>query len=160
MRSLGGGISWRKLRSSSQQQQSIRGIRPSRFSKCKLYQILCNITIQSKIRRLKIKKLSLKERLPLLHQCMPYIPENPVTMKFFKENFSQEIGAMSAAGYDYVRAEQIYNGAKRLKQDLLRSRQLKPKDHESIKEDINQRSVCNRVPYMLSWDRSVINEYN
>ena len=65
--------------------------------------------------RLKIKKLSLKERLPLLHQCMPYIPENPATMKFFKENFSQEIGAMSAAGYDYVRAEQIYNGAKRLK---------------------------------------------
>jgi hypothetical protein len=62
-----------------------------------------------------LKKLSLKDRLPLLHDIIPYVKDTPENMKFFREHFSQEIGALIAAQYNYELAEKIYNKAKELK---------------------------------------------
>jgi hypothetical protein len=62
-----------------------------------------------------LKKLSLKDRLPVLHDLIPYVNETPRNLKFFRENFSQEIGALISANYDYEKAEKIYNTAKLLK---------------------------------------------
>jgi hypothetical protein len=59
-----------------------------------------------------LKRLALKERLPLLHDCIPYVNESEVSLKFFRDNFTQEIGALVSAGYDYARAEVFYNAAK------------------------------------------------
>lgn len=62
-----------------------------------------------------LKKLSLRDRLPVLHECIPYVQATPATLKFFQENFAQEIGALISANYDYEKAESLYNVAKRLK---------------------------------------------
>lgn len=59
-----------------------------------------------------LKRLALKERLPLLRDCMPYVSDSDVHLKFFRDNFAQEIGALVSADYDYEKAEQIYNSAK------------------------------------------------
>lgn len=75
---------------------------------------LIQVGAQLKVRQY-LKKLSIKDRLPLLHDCMPWVTETQANLKFFKDNFSQEFGALSKAAFDYVRAEEIYNGAKLLK---------------------------------------------
>jgi hypothetical protein len=62
-----------------------------------------------------LKKLSLKDRLPTLHELIPYVNASPANLKFFQENFAQELGALIAAGYDYEKAEKLYNTAKGLK---------------------------------------------
>ena len=62
-----------------------------------------------------LKRLSLKERLPLLHDLIPYVDSTPKSLKFFRDHFSQEIGALISAGYDYEKAEKLYNTAKLLK---------------------------------------------
>ena len=62
-----------------------------------------------------LKRLSLKDRLPVLHEMVPYVNDTPENLKFFRSNFSQEIGALIAAEYDYAKAEKIYNAAKGLK---------------------------------------------
>lgn len=62
-----------------------------------------------------LKKLSLKERLPRLHELVPYVNETPANLRFFQDNFAKEIGALISAEYDYARAEKLYNSAKALK---------------------------------------------
>ncbi len=62
-----------------------------------------------------LKRLSLKDRLPLLHDLIPYVNQTPENLEFFRDNFSQEIGALIAAQYDYEKAEKLYNTAKRMK---------------------------------------------
>lgn len=61
------------------------------------------------------KRMSLKDRLPALHDLIPYVNDTPENLKFFREHFSQEIGALIAAAYDYEKAEKLYNTAKGLK---------------------------------------------
>ncbi len=75
---------------------------------------LINMGAGDRVRKY-LKKLSLKDRLPLLHDLIPYVKDTPENMKFFREHFSQEIGALIAAQYDYEKAEKIYNNAKELK---------------------------------------------
>jgi hypothetical protein len=65
--------------------------------------------------RAHIKRLALKDRLPLLHDLVPYVNSTPSNLRFFQENFAQEIGALISAGYDYAKAEVLYNTAKQLK---------------------------------------------
>lgn len=59
-----------------------------------------------------LKKLSLKERLPALHELMPYVNDSTENLNFFRDNFAQEIGALVMADYDYIKAESLYHGAK------------------------------------------------
>lgn len=77
---------------------------------------LINIGATDKVRQ-HLKKLSLKDRLPLLHELIPYVKETPAHLKFFHEHFANEIGALIQAGMDYAAAEDLYNRAK-----LLRSK--------------------------------------
>lgn len=69
---------------------------------------------QQRVRQ-SLKRLSLKERLPILHECVPYVDATPATLKFFRDSFAQEIGSLIAAEYDYAKAELLYNVAKRMK---------------------------------------------
>jgi hypothetical protein len=75
---------------------------------------LVNMGAESRVRQY-LKRLSLKERLPLLHDLIPYVDSTPGSLKFFRDNFSQEIGALISAKYDYEKAEKLYNMAKLLK---------------------------------------------
>jgi hypothetical protein len=75
---------------------------------------LVNMGAESRVRQY-LKRLSLKERLPLLHDLIPYVDSTPMSLKFFRDNFSQEIGALISAKYDYEKAERLYNTAKLLK---------------------------------------------
>jgi hypothetical protein len=59
-----------------------------------------------------LKTLSLKVRLPLLHELIPYITESQGGLKFFHEHFAQEIGALLRTKYNYDEAERLYNSAK------------------------------------------------
>jgi hypothetical protein len=51
-----------------------------------------------------LKKLSLKDRLPALHDLIPYVDQTPGNLKFFRDHFSVEIGALISAKYDYEKA--------------------------------------------------------
>ncbi len=62
--------------------------------------------------RAHLKKLSLRDRLPVLHDLIPYVNETPANLRFFHENFAKEIGALISSGYDYPKAEKMYNFAK------------------------------------------------
>lgn len=62
--------------------------------------------------RAHLKKLSLRDRLPVLHDLIPYINDSAGNLKFFHENFAREIGALISSGYDYVQAEKLYNVSK------------------------------------------------
>jgi len=75
---------------------------------------LVNIGAELRVRH-HLKRLSLKDRLPLLHDLIPYVDSTPKSLKFFRDNFSQEIGALIAAQYDYEKAEKLYNTAKGMK---------------------------------------------
>lgn len=75
---------------------------------------LINMGASDRVRQY-LKKLSLKDRLPALHDLIPYVDNTPQNLKFFRDHFSQEIGALISAGYDYVKAEKLYNTAKLLK---------------------------------------------
>lgn len=63
--------------------------------------------------RLYLKKLALKERLPLLHECFPYI-NSPKRIEFFGDHFKADLVALSETGFNYVDAERLYR-------ELLRS---------------------------------------
>jgi len=62
--------------------------------------------------RAHLKKLSLRDRLPVLHDLIPYVNDTPGNLKFFHENFAREIGALISSGYDYPKAEKMYNFTK------------------------------------------------
>jgi hypothetical protein len=60
-----------------------------------------------------LKKLSLRDRLPVLHDLIPYVNQTPRNLRFFRDNFSQEIGALISSNYNYEEAEKLYNSAKK-----------------------------------------------
>ena len=65
--------------------------------------------------RSSLKRLSLKERLPLLVELIPYVNSTPAHLKFFRDHFANEIGALIQAGMDLDRAERLYRLAKKEK---------------------------------------------
>jgi hypothetical protein len=75
---------------------------------------LINMGASDRVRQY-LKKLSLKDRLPALHDLIPYVDNTPGNLKFFRDHFSVEIGALISAKYDYEKAEKLYNTAKLLK---------------------------------------------
>lgn len=62
--------------------------------------------------RIRLKKLSLKDRLPKLWDIAPFVNSTPRTLKFFRENFSQELGAVMMAQGDFEKAERLYRQSK------------------------------------------------
>jgi hypothetical protein len=65
--------------------------------------------------RMKLKKLALPERMKSLSACIPYVKSSPQNLKFFKENFSAEIGAILMADGDLDKAVNLYQTAKKIK---------------------------------------------
>ena len=65
--------------------------------------------------RMKLKKLALPERMKSLSACIPFVKASPQNLKFFKENFSAEIGAILIAEGDVDHAVSLYHAAKRIK---------------------------------------------
>ena len=63
--------------------------------------------------RKKIKKLTIIERMKLLNSCIPIVKSTPHNLKFFKENFSTEIGAILIANGDINKAASLYSVAKK-----------------------------------------------
>jgi|APFre7841882793_1041355.scaffolds.fasta_scaffold00067_31 hypothetical protein len=61
-----------------------------------------------------LKKLSLKDRLPVLQECIPYVNATKGTLDFFHKNFAKEIGAIIAADYDFKKAELLYRISKEM----------------------------------------------
>lgn len=62
--------------------------------------------------RKKLKRMGLKDRLKVLHKCIPYVNVTTESLKFFKENFSLELGAIMMASEDLDKAESLYRSAK------------------------------------------------
>ena len=62
-----------------------------------------------------LKKLGMKSRMRLLRDCIPNVNATTESLKFFKENFSKEIGALMMAEQDIDKAVILYNTAKVLK---------------------------------------------
>ena len=65
--------------------------------------------------RKKLKRLAIPERMVSLNDCIPIVKQSPVNLKFFKENFSVELGAIMLAEGDLDRAVKLYNSAKKIK---------------------------------------------
>ena len=62
-----------------------------------------------------LKKLAINQRLKILQDCVPYVNATQSSLKFFKENFAVEIGAIMAAEQDLEKAETLYRTAKSYK---------------------------------------------
>jgi hypothetical protein len=62
-----------------------------------------------------LKRLSIKPRMQLLQDCIPNVNATTESLKFFKENFSREIGALMMAEQDIDKAVTLYNTAKMMK---------------------------------------------
>jgi hypothetical protein len=69
---------------------------------------------QDRVRK-KLKRLALPERMKSLSACIPLVKSSPQNLKFFKENFSAEIGAILIAEGDITRAVSLYHTAKGIK---------------------------------------------
>jgi len=65
--------------------------------------------------RKKLKRLAIPERMVSLNDCIPIVKQSPVNLKFFKENFSVELGAIMLAEGDLDQAVKLYNSAKKIK---------------------------------------------
>lgn len=59
-----------------------------------------------------LKKLTIPERVKMLHALIPYINVDAKSLQFFRENFSKEIGALIMANYDYDEAVKLYRTVK------------------------------------------------
>lgn len=62
-----------------------------------------------------LKKLGMNARMKLLKDCIPNVNATTESLKFFKENFAKEIGALMMAEQDIDKAVDLYNTAKKLK---------------------------------------------
>jgi hypothetical protein len=65
--------------------------------------------------RKKLKRLAIPERMVSLNDCIPIVKQSPANLKFFKENFSVELGAIMLAEGDLDQAVKLYNSAKKIK---------------------------------------------
>jgi hypothetical protein len=62
-----------------------------------------------------LKKLGMKSRMSVLQDCIPNVNATPASLKFFKENFSREIGALMMSDHNIDKAVELYNTAKNMK---------------------------------------------
>lgn len=71
---------------------------------------LINVGATDRLRK-KLKKFGMNERMIHLQKCIPFIKDSKRYIKFFKENFSAEIGALVIADGDIDVAVDIYKKA-------------------------------------------------
>jgi hypothetical protein len=62
-----------------------------------------------------LKKLAIDQRMKALNKCIPLIKVSKGNLKFFRENFSSEIGAILISEGDLSRAEELYRSSKKVK---------------------------------------------
>jgi len=62
-----------------------------------------------------LKRLGMAARMKTLKDCIPNVNATSESLKFFKDNFSREIGALMMAELDIEKAVRLYNTAKRMK---------------------------------------------
>ena len=51
----------------------------------------------------------------VLQDCIPNVNATPASLRFFKENFSREIGALMMSDHNIDKAVELYNTAKNMK---------------------------------------------
>lgn len=71
---------------------------------------LLSVGAYDRIRK-KLKRLAILERMNSLNSCFHLINSTPANLKFFKENFSIEIGALLVAERDGQKATELYNNS-------------------------------------------------
>jgi hypothetical protein len=64
--------------------------------------------------RKKLKRMAIPERIDSLNDSFHLIDMDPGSLKFFKENFSVEIGALIVAERDLKKAVELYSKSKKL----------------------------------------------
>jgi len=62
-----------------------------------------------------LKRLGMQARMKLLKDCIPNVNATTESLRFFKEHFSKEIGALMMAEQDVDKAVILYNTAKKIK---------------------------------------------
>jgi hypothetical protein len=62
--------------------------------------------------RKQLKRLAIPERMKSLEGCIPLVKESPGNLKFFKENFDIELGAILVSGGDLEKAARLYHSTK------------------------------------------------
>jgi hypothetical protein len=62
-----------------------------------------------------LKRLAIPQRMKLLRECIPTVNVTTESLKFFKENFSVEIGALMIAEQDLDKAVSLYRTSKKYK---------------------------------------------
>lgn len=75
--------------------------------------------------RAKLKRLAIGERMKALQQAIPYVRQNDKTLKFFGENFKQELGAIMLSDGDLKRATSLYKANSVIEKDNRRKFQTK-----------------------------------
>ena len=72
---------------------------------------LINVGATDRVRQ-KLKRMGLKDRLYTLQKCIPYVNATTESLRFFRENFSQELGAIMMSPEDLEKAERLYRSAR------------------------------------------------
>ena len=62
--------------------------------------------------RLHLKKLALPQRMETLSQVIPWVNESPKSLKFYRDNFAIELGALIKSEMDCNKAVELYRQAK------------------------------------------------
>jgi hypothetical protein len=58
-----------------------------------------------------LKRLAIPERMKALEGCLPLVKQSPSNLKFFKESFSSELGAILMSDGDLEKAVTLYRSA-------------------------------------------------
>lgn len=75
--------------------------------------------------RSKLKRYGIADRMKHLAQAIPFVGQSEKTLEFFRENFSQEIGALLLSGSDTVRATALYKANSILEKENKRKHNVK-----------------------------------
>jgi len=70
--------------------------------------------------RNKLKRLAIGERMKKLQLAIPYVRQNEATLKFFGENFKQELGALMLSNSDVTRATSLFKANSSIEKDNRR----------------------------------------
>lgn len=67
--------------------------------------------------RQKLKRMSIGDRMKKLQLAVPYVKQNEKTLKFFGENFKQELGALMLSDNNVARATALFKANSQIEKD-------------------------------------------